>query len=82
MAKTYKELDGFPGITVPVLHNIVYGKCESALYERHPKQVEIDAWLSENCKDRYYHTSSWMRVHAIQFEDDEDALMFALKYGA
>ena len=82
MAKTYKEIDGFPGITCPVLHTIVYGKCESVLYERHPKQVEIDEWLRANCKDSYYHSSGWMREYSIQFEDDDDALLFALMYGA
>lgn len=82
MAITYKDWDFMPGKQIPVLHTVHYSTSTDgvdAKYQRSLLDHHVDAWLVENCRAAYYH-STYHRDKFIQFEDDEDAIMFALRW--
>jgi hypothetical protein len=77
-------MKGFPGIETPVLHKVVYAYTVDhvdAFYQRSYLDHKVDAWLEVNCRSPYYHSPGYLREKFIQFEDDAEAVMFALKYG-
>jgi hypothetical protein len=80
---TYKTLwPELPHVKVPVLHTVMYARSEDgvdAVYQRSYKDHLVDEWLKEHCQAPYYH-STYHREKFIQFEDDRDAVMFALKW--
>jgi len=81
MTVTYKELKGFPGVQIPVLHRVKYAETVDdviSMYQRSYKDYLVDEWLKENCKGNYYHNPGWMKEKFIEFEDDRDAILFAL----
>jgi hypothetical protein len=81
MTVTYKTNSKFPGVNFPVLHKVVYAKTVDsvqAMYQRSYKDHLVDTWLKANCKSPYYHSPGYLREKFIQFEDDEEAAMFAL----
>jgi hypothetical protein len=81
---TYKTTDKFPGIKFPVLHTVVYAYTADdvqARYQRSYKDHLVDTWLKANCKASYYHSPGYLKEKFIQFEDDEDAVFFALRWG-
>lgn len=83
MTITYKPLLSFPGINIPVLHRVVYDKTTDgvfATYQRSYKDYLVDEWLKSNCRHSYYHSPGYLREKFIEFECDEDALMFALRW--
>ena len=84
MGVTYKTLwPELPAVKVPVLHRVVYAHTVDgamAAYQRSYKDVLVDWWLKENCKNPYYHSPGWMSEKFIEFEDDEEAVMFALRW--
>lgn len=84
MAVTYTEKKyGLTGVKVPVLHRVVYAHTEDGVmsaYQRSYKDVLVEWWLKENCKHPYYHSSGWMTEKFIEFECDEDAVLFALRW--
>jgi hypothetical protein len=72
-----------PDVKVPVLHKVVYAKTVDdvgAFYQRSYKDHLVDAWLKENCKHPYYHSPGYLTEKSIQFEDDRDAMWFALRW--
>lgn len=76
MAVTYIEQDlgGWTKVKFPVLHKVCYtDNGEAGLI------YTIDQWCKENCKGRRYHSPSWSG-NFIEFEDDEDAALFALRW--
>lgn len=80
---TYKTNDKFPGFKFPVLHRVQYAETVDhvdAFYQRSYLDHKVDAWLSENCKSPYYRSPGYLREKFIEFECDEEALMFALKW--
>ena len=85
MTVTYKPLAGFPGVNTPVLHRVVYdrriGESVPAKFQRSLKDVNVDAWLKENCEHAYYHSPGYIHLKFIEFEDDADAVAFALRWG-
>lgn len=84
MTITYKSLEGFAGVKIPVLHKVVYAHAVDgtpAKYQRSYKDYLVDEWLQENCQSPYYHSPLYLRERFIQFEDDEEAFMFALSFG-
>ncbi len=84
MTVTYKPMKGFPGVKIPVLHRVVYAYTTDhvkAYYQRSYKDVLVDAWLESNCQHPYYHSPGYLKEKFIEFECDQDAMMFALKYG-
>ena len=72
MTVTYNPLKMFPEILTPVLHKVEY--------HTSAEDYQVNMWLKENCKSYYYHSPGWMKEKFIQFEDDHDAVMFALKW--
>jgi hypothetical protein len=80
---TYKTNDKFPGVNFPVLHQVRYAETVDhvdAFYQRSYLEHKIDAWLLANCRHKYYHSPGYLREKFIQFECNEEALMFALKW--
>ena len=76
MAVTYREEDFgcFTKVKFPVLHRVDYSKSED------PKHFFIiHNWCESNCKAQFYHGPHWSGDF-IEFEDDEDAIMFALRW--
>lgn len=85
MTITYGTHDNWPGIKFPVLHKVVYAKTVDnvqAMFQRSYKDVLVDAWLKENCRSPYYRSPGYMHEKFVQFEDDKEAVMFALRWGA
>jgi hypothetical protein len=83
MTVTYKTNAKFPGINFPVLHKVVYAKTVDhvdAFYQRSYLDHLVDAWLEQNCKHPYYHGPGYLKEKFIQFECDEEAFMFALRW--
>lgn len=81
---TYKTNNKFPGVNFPVLHKVIYAYTTdgvSASYQRSYKDHLVDSWLTANCKSPYYHSPGYLKEKSIQFEDDEEAVMFALRWG-
>lgn len=70
------------GLTVPVLHRVVYHRDEDvqAQYYRTFKDFLIDDWLKANCRHRYYHSPGYLYEKSIEFECDQDAMLFALRW--
>lgn len=85
MTITYKSIwPELPHIKVPVLHRVTYAHTVDGVpaeYQRSYKDYLVDAWLKANCRASYYHSSGWMREKFIEFEDDKEAVMFALRWG-
>lgn len=65
---SYKETEY--GRLVPVLHTVPF---------RHNDRLEVIKWCTENCKAMFYPGPSWVGQF-VQFEDDEDAAWFALRW--
>lgn len=40
---------------------------------------EMRDWLESNCQHRFYNMPPWIE-NGIEFEDDRDAMMFALRW--
>lgn len=70
---TYKKI--FNDIEVPVLHKVKY--TPGVPPDSHI--VMIDQWCARNCKANYYRSPAWTDTF-IEFEDDEDAVLFALRW--
>lgn len=85
MAITYVDVNFGTDSTlkVPKLHRVVYAHTEGdvpAYYQRSYKDRLVDAWLVENCKHPYYHSPSYLHEKFIEFECDEEAVLFALRW--
>ena len=68
---TYKKVFDNHNLTVPVLHRV---------YHREERYYYINMWCKENCKRRFYFAPVWTTEYFVEFEDDEDAVLFALKW--
>lgn len=60
----------WPDFRVPRLHSVEY----------QGERLQINAWLRDNCRAAYYHSPDWMNRRFIQFEDTDDAVLFALRW--
>lgn len=70
MTVTYKTNPAFPGVKFPVLHRVHYRR-HDALHMR--------TWLEANCQAQWYTAPGWAGDF-VEFEDDEDAVLFALRW--
>jgi hypothetical protein len=80
---TYKTDERFPGINFPVLHKVVYAHTTDdvqAMCQRSYRDHLVYTWLESNCKHPYYHSPGYLKEKFIQFEDDHEAVMFALRW--
>ena len=84
MGVTYKTLwPELPAFKVPVLHRVVYAHTVDgamAMYQISYKDHLVDSWLKENCQHPYYHSPGYLTEKFIEFEDDAEAVMFALRW--
>lgn len=73
MTITYKDvvINADLKMTVPKLITV----CVT----QNPPYAEMRNWCTENCQAPFYMLPSWYGK-GCQFEDDEDALMFALRW--
>ena len=60
-----------PSFKVPKLHRVKY----NSQYN----WGEVHRWCSECCRAPFYTAPSWSGLF-VEFEDDEDATVFALKF--
>ena len=72
MISYHNPFKEYPDISVPVLHKVCY---DSKHNEQH-----IQAWVQNNCRAAFYGSPGWYPHHFYEFEDDEDATMFALRW--
>lgn len=80
MTITYKT--NCIGLRVPVLHRVVYARDLLTPMQQHfdRRDMLIFNWLQENCHHGFYQGPSYIREKFIEFEDDYEALMFALRW--
>lgn len=83
----YKEVKyGETVVKFPKLHRVVYDTMENesvlAIYQTSYKDHLVNEWLKSNCKSMYYHSPGYLREKFIEFEDDEEAFVFTLKWGS
>jgi len=69
---TYPWPDIAPTAKVPKLHDVTYG-------ERFT-DGEVYRWCRDNTCAPFYTAPSWTGKRLVQFEDDSDAVMFALRF--
>lgn len=86
MTITYQPmLEGCDVVERPVLHRVIYDRRIDqnipAKFQRSLKDFHVDAWLEINCNNPYYHSPGYIHEKFIEFEDDAEALMFALRWG-
>lgn len=85
MAVTYVDLNfgiGLPA-KVPVLHKVIYDHTVDGIpakYQQSYKDHLVNEWLKENCRHPYYRSPGYLREKSIQFECDEEAVLFALRW--
>ena len=60
-----------PHIQVPKLHRVTY--------DRKYTWQEVNYWCNNHCRASFYTAPSWAGTF-IEFEDNTDASMFALKF--
>lgn len=66
---SYKEAEY--GRLVPVLHKVHFNKSAD--------RREVRIWCENNCRAMFYTGPSWAG-RFVEFEDDEDAMWFSLRY--
>ena len=76
----FPDVPGDP-ITVPKLHKVVYGQNKKdGMHLPNDRIWHIEPWLEENCCHPYYHSPGYTDDLFIEFECDEDAVLFALRW--
>lgn len=84
MAITYvNKKYGATDLKFPVLHRVVYAHTVDhvdAFYQRSYLDHLVDGWLKANCRSPYYHSPGYLKHKFIEFEDDEEAVLFALRW--
>jgi hypothetical protein len=83
MTITYKETTAFPGIKFPVLHRVKYADTSDgvqAQWQISYKDYKVNEWLKENCRSPYYRSPGYLYEKFIEFEDDTEAMWFALRW--
>ena len=84
MAITYKIIwSGLSDVKTPVLHTVHYGysNMPQLRHEWIIKDREIREWCKANCRAKFYLHPGYTYEKFVQFEDDEDAVIFSLKFG-
>lgn len=84
MTITYTTNDKWPGLRFPKLHRVVYDRriheSVPAVYHRSYKDHLVEQWLKSNCKNPYYRSPGYLHEKFIEFEDDREAVAFALRW--
>ena len=77
MVKTMVPMKIHPSVLIPKLHDVIIRTNEVFTQKEY---YEIRDWCEENCKEQYYIFPSWTQKIGAQFEDDEDAILFTLRF--
>lgn len=70
-------------LKVPKLHRVVYASTEGlvqAQWQVSYLDYKINEWLKANCRNPYYLSPGYLYEKFIEFECDEEAVMFALRW--
>lgn len=67
----YPWPEQLPTLKVPKLHRVTYA-------DKH-NWGEVHYWCKANCRAPFYCSLAWAGKF-VEFEDDEDATLFALKF--
>jgi hypothetical protein len=88
MTITYKRPFSDRSTRVPILHKVYYGEpvveadpflgIPFKLYPLH--DAAAIEWCQENCRAAWYQSSGYVDQCFVEFEDDEDAMMFSLRW--
>lgn len=68
---------------VPKLYKVVYSQTQGgvqAQYQFSYKDHLVNEWLKENTDGRYYHSPGYLTEKFIEFEDSEEATLFAIMW--
>jgi hypothetical protein len=85
---TYKQPwpETLPALKVPVLHRVDYGYDDmgsvisTSIAKLAHDDIKVRAWCKHNCRAAYYLHPGYTREKFVHFEDDQDAVFFALKW--
>ena len=77
MVKTMVPMKNYPKVLIPKLHSVVVREGEIFTKKEYD---EIYEWCRNNCKEQFYIYPSWTLKVGVDFEDDEDAIMFTLRF--
>jgi hypothetical protein len=84
MTVTYiKHKTNLGNVKVPKLHRVVYAYTFDgvpAQWQISYKDYLVNEWLKDNCQHNYYHSPGYLKEKFIEFECDEEAFMFALRW--
>ena len=84
MTVTYKDHEiGSLILKMPVLHRVKYADTADrvqAVYQYSYKDHLVNEWLEANCRHPYYRSPGYLYEKFIEFECDEEAVMFALRW--
>jgi hypothetical protein len=85
MAVTYvdKKFGIGKPLRVPKLHRVVYAQTEGqvqAQWQKSYLDYKVNEWLKSNTRHPYYHSPGYLYEKFIEFECDEDAVLFALRW--
>jgi hypothetical protein len=69
---TYPFPEHAPTLKVPNLHEVYYNSRFT--------NGEVYRWCRENTRAPFYTAPNWTGKYLVQFEDDADAVMFALSF--
>ena len=70
-------------VKLPKLYKIKYADTVDgvqAQWQISYKDYVVNEWLKENCKSPYYRSPGYLTEKFIEFEDDKEAMMFALRW--
>jgi hypothetical protein len=51
-----------------------------AMHQRSYKDHLVDEWLKENCEYGYYHSPGYLKEKFIEFENKNEAFIFAMRW--
>lgn len=84
MAVTYiNKKYGQSDVKFPILHRVVYAHTIDgvvAQWQVSYKDYQVNEWLKEYCRHPYYRSPGYLDEKFIEFECDEDAMLFALRW--
>jgi len=76
---------GLGQVRVPRLHRVTYDLrldvSFPAIFQRSIEHCQVDTWLKAHCRHPYYHSPGYIREKFVEFECDQDAAFFALRWG-
>lgn len=68
-------------VRVPQLHRVRYDLTPDDSIYGSLKDHHVDTWLKAHCRHPYYRSPGYTREKFVEFECDEDAAFFALRWG-